>query len=63
MLVFSRRAGQEIVIDGNIRIIVVEVKGGRVRLGISASPLVRVDRKEIHERRSAEWYPESGVLE
>jgi carbon storage regulator len=51
MLVLSRRIGEEIVIDGNIRLTVIAVKGDRVRLGIAAPPSVTVDRKEVHDRR------------
>lgn len=51
MLVLTRRIGEEIVIDGDIRVTVVEVKGNRVRLGISAPPGVSVDRAEVHQRR------------
>lgn len=51
MLVLTRRPGEEIVIDGNIRITVVAVKGDRIRIGIEAPPSVVVDRQEIHERR------------
>ncbi|MBM3996274.1 MAG: carbon storage regulator [Planctomycetes bacterium] len=52
MLVLTRRVGEEIVIDGNIRVVVVAVKGDRIRLGITAPPSVPVDRKEVHDRRS-----------
>jgi carbon storage regulator len=52
MLVLTRRVGEEIVIDGNIRVIVTAVKGDKVRLGIIAPPSVPVDRKEVHERRA-----------
>ena len=51
MLVLSRRPGEEIVIDGGIRVRVVSVKGSTVRLAIQAPPAVRVDRLEIHARR------------
>lgn len=51
MLVLTRRVGESIVIDGNIRLTVVEAKGGRIRLGIDAPPNVPVDRLEIHQRR------------
>jgi carbon storage regulator len=51
MLVLSRRPGEEIVIDGKIRITIVSLKGDRIRLGIDAPPSVVVDRKEVHERR------------
>ena len=51
MLVLTRRPGEEIVIDGQIRILVVSAKGDRIRIGIDAPPSVVVDRREVHERR------------
>ena len=51
MLVLTRHSGESIVINGNTRLKVVEVKGDRVRLGIDAPPHVLVDRQEVHERR------------
>lgn len=51
MLVLTRRPGEQIVIDNNIRLTVVSVKGDRVRIGIEAPPTVLVDREEIHARR------------
>jgi carbon storage regulator len=50
MLVLTRKNGQDIIIDGRIRITVVAVKGDRVRIGVSAPPEVRVDRQEVHQR-------------
>ncbi len=52
MLVLTRRTGEAIVIDANIRLTVVSVKGDRIRIGIEAPPSVVVDRQEIHERRN-----------
>jgi carbon storage regulator len=51
MLVLSRRVGEEIVIDGSIRVVIVAVQGNKVRIGVEAPPNVPVDRLEIHERR------------
>ena len=51
MLVLSRRPGEEIVISGGIRVRVVSVQGGKVRLGVAAPPTVRVDRREIRDLR------------
>ncbi len=51
MLVLSRRPGEEIVINGNIRVTVVEIRGNQVRIGITAPPSVTVDRQEVHDRR------------
>ncbi len=50
MLVLSRKLQEEIVIGGNIRITVVEVAGGRVKLGITAPSEIPVHRAEIHGR-------------
>ncbi len=52
MLVLTRRVGEAIVIDGEIRITVTLVQGEKVRLGITAPAWVRVDRQEVHEQRA-----------
>ncbi len=62
MLVLMRRPDESIVIDGNIRITVVSVKGDKVRIGIEAPPDVRVDRQEIHERRCGSADAVSGMV-
>jgi carbon storage regulator len=50
MLVLTRREGEEIVIRGDIRLMIVEVTGQRVRLGITAPPSVHVAREEVLAR-------------
>ncbi|MGN0915556.1 MAG: carbon storage regulator [Succinivibrio sp.] len=44
MLVISQKNGDTLKIDGGITIRVLDVKGGRVRLGIDAPKSVRVER-------------------
>jgi carbon storage regulator len=62
MLVLTRQVGEEIVIDGNIRVMVVAVSGGKIRLGIVAPSSVTIDRKEVHDRRTEfEWAQPSSV--
>ena len=51
MLVLTRKIGEDIVIGTNIHITVVEIKGGKVRIGVCAPKDIVVDRQEIHERR------------
>ena len=46
MLVLTRTLGEEIVIDGNVRVRVCEVKGGRVKLAIEAPRNVAIRRPE-----------------
>jgi len=55
MLVLTRKPGEEIVIDGGIRITVLGVKGDRIRVGVEAPPHVRVDRDEVRRRVEAEF--------
>lgn len=51
MLVLSRKEDQVIVIDGRIRVRVVEIRGSQVRLGIEAPKEVPVFREEISPSR------------
>jgi carbon storage regulator len=51
VLVLSRKVGDEIIIDGHIRITIAAMKGDRVRVGITAPPEVQVDRAEVHQKR------------
>ena len=52
MLVLSRKLGESIVINGDIRVTVVAIKGGKVRLGFTAPSTARVVRQEIYEDHS-----------
>ena len=54
MLVLSRKVDQEIVIDGNIKIRVLKVKGNTIRLGIDAPRDVQIARGELVKRDSRE---------
>lgn len=54
MLVLTRRVGESIVIANDIRITVVALGNGRVKIGIDAPQGVSVDRSEIHERKMME---------
>jgi carbon storage regulator len=65
MLVLTRRTGESIIIGNGIRLTVVSVGPGRVKIGIEAPPSVRVDREEVHARVQREKADEkaSDVLE
>ena len=52
MLVLSRKIGEEIVIAGGIRLVITDIRGKQVRIGITAPAEVRVDRAEIAQRLS-----------
>lgn len=50
MLVLTRRRGEGVTIGPNIRVVVLGMKGGQVRLGIEAPQAVEVHRDEVHAR-------------
>ena len=47
MLILQRRTGESVVIGEDVRISVVSIEGGRVRLAISAPPEVSILRSEL----------------
>ena len=49
MLVLTRRAGEALHIDGDIKVTIVKISGNRVRVGIEAPQDVRVVRSELAE--------------
>ena len=51
MLVLSRREDESILIGNNIRITVVRIEGGRIKIGIEAPKDVSVDRPEVREKK------------
>ena len=51
MLVLSRKKNESIVINNDITIVVVEIRGDKVRLGVEAPREVPVHRREVFENR------------
>jgi carbon storage regulator len=47
MLVLSRREGESVVIDGEITVTILEIRGSQIRLGIEAPKEIAVWRKEL----------------
>ena len=48
MLALSRKKGESIVINNDVEITVLEIKGEQVKIGISAPKSVPVYRKEVY---------------
>ena len=48
MLALSRKKGEALVINNNVEITVLEIKGEQVKLGINAPKEVPVYRKEVY---------------
>ncbi len=61
MLVLTRKVNQSIVIGDGIEVVVLEVRGEQVRLGIRAPRDVVVHRKEIYEQIQEENEAAAGV--
>lgn len=61
MLVLTRKEGEGIIIGDDIRITVVEMKGGGVRIGIDAPRELKVHRQEVFDKieqenkEAAQW--------
>jgi len=50
MLVLNRKANESLVIRENVIVTVLNVRGGRVQLGIECPNEVTVHRKEVYEK-------------
>ena len=49
MLVLSRKKNESIIINDDITVTVIEIRGDKVRLGIEAPKDVSVHRREVYE--------------
>ena len=48
MLALSRKKGEALIINNNIEVTILEIKGDQVKIGISAPKEVPVYRKEVY---------------
>ena len=63
MLVLSRKKNESIVINDNIEIIVIEVRGDKVKLGIAAPDDIPVHRKEVSDAIKRNSLPPSPPVD
>jgi carbon storage regulator len=61
MLVLSRQRDERIVIGDDVEVVVVDIRGDKVRLGIVAPSTVSVHRKEIYEAIRRENQDAAGL--
>ncbi len=57
MLVLMRRGGESIRIGDCVTVKILGIVGGSVCIGVTAPREIRVDRKEVHERRQLALRP------
>ena len=50
MLILTRKVGESVVIDDDIEVTVLGIKGGQVRLGVTAPAEVKVHRDEVYRK-------------
>jgi carbon storage regulator len=49
MLVLSRQKDESIIIGDDVEVVIVDVRGDKVRLGITAPKNITVHRREVYE--------------
>jgi carbon storage regulator len=63
MLVLSRQKDESIMVGDNVEITIVDVRGDKVRLGITAPKEIPVHRREVYEaiqREKGQKQPQEG---
>jgi carbon storage regulator len=68
MLILTRKLGEAINIGGEIKVIILDMKGSSVRIGVEAPRNITVHRSEIYEliheqNRQAAMMPEITLAE
>lgn len=49
MLVLARKTNESIIIDDSIEIIIIDIKGDQIKLGINAPRSIKIYRKEVYD--------------
>ena len=61
MLVLTRKLGEAVAIGEEIKVVVLQVKGKQVRLGVKAGPTTSVHREEVYQKISKENWEATRV--
>lgn len=54
MLILTRRIGETLTVGDDVKVTVLNIQGGQVRIGVDAPKQVEVHREEIYNRIQAE---------
>lgn len=63
MLVLSRKKNESIIINDDITVVVVEIRGDKVRLGVEAPKEVSVHRREVFDAIQRHESSEKEVIQ
>ncbi len=63
MLILTRKEGESLRLGDDITVTVVSVKGGHVRIGVSAPREVAVHREEIYQKIAEDERSDAGSVE
>ncbi len=58
MLVLTRRLGESITIGDDIKIVIVDIDGHQVKLGVEAPRKIEIYREELYERVKGHSFPD-----
>ena len=61
MLYLTRKVGESIVINDDIELTVVEIRGKSIKLGLTFPSDVTVYRREVYDRIQAEKEPDDKI--
>jgi len=61
LLVLTRKQGEKVQIGDNISILIMDIKGKQVRIGIEAPADIKVHREEIYQKIQDENIAASNV--
>ena len=63
MLVLTRRLGEAITIGEEVRVVIVDIDGNQVKLGIEAPRHIEIYREELYERIKGEPFSSKSKSE
>lgn len=49
MLVLARKINESIIINGSVEVVIIDIKGDQIKLGINAPRDIKIYRKEVYE--------------
>jgi carbon storage regulator len=54
MLVLSRKPGESLMVGDDLEVVILEIRGNRIKIGFKGPPHIQVLRGEVYRRRE-DW--------